>query len=577
MSNNVSIDFGPVFRAIDSVRSDVVAVKHSVDIVQSDVHSTRSMLDDLRLRFEEFVVNAERTANVQRSETKLSGLKDDLEREFGHWQVVRRTTIGVLQAFDVGNVSNRTVGQISEELMISTPRYWLAPALVALASWSKDEEDLAQVSIEEAYQRDPKKTALFFALVLRRQGRDEMATRWLRHYFAGVDPAAISREFTVVFEAAAQGAFGAGGSHLAAEKLRDWVADLRSDDTVVEAQITRWEEFLAVQSLVIHPDDFPTLQQVSPEWPQLKWLIEHASALPEGVAHFEGVREKLFVGRGRAEDMLDDLLEQLVSDYDPEELPLRREIATHEAIIEEDGDKDRARQRAELAQEGLEETTDAVSLQTMLAMQPETLGASVKTQQIAIGASRGDIVRAVSRYTAHYRANVPPTVGIALSTEHSGFARAFGFPGWSTRTDVPEPDAVRSLTEVWNTAFQTYLDAQKVATGKFVLWGVIGGLAGLLFLFVFWPLGLLILLGTAAVIAFKYRAAKRIVDANIANLEGNRESAVQESILVLRKATAEFHDAGEYYSELDGKEDELIRIIETWPAGGTSSAKAVVA
>ena len=38
----------------------------------------------------------------------------------------------------MGNISNAVATNVAEELMIQTPRYWLAPALVALAAWSHD-------------------------------------------------------------------------------------------------------------------------------------------------------------------------------------------------------------------------------------------------------------------------------------------------------------------------------------------------------------------------------------------------------------------------------------------------------
>ena len=575
--SQVSIDLSPIKNAIDAVDNRVAQVSFEVGSIRQDVSNTQMTLEALRDRFEEYVGEAQRTASVQRSETKLSGLKDDLEREFGHWQVVRRTTIGVLQAFDVGNVTNRTVGQVSEELMIQTPRYWLAPALVGLAAWSKHDEEMARVSVEEAYGRDPKKTSLFFGLVLRRQGRDDMAVRWLRHYFTSVDPASITREFTVVFEAAAQGSFGVAGTALAEERLMEWVSTLRDDDGVVEKQIDRWVDFLAVQSLSIHPDDFPALQQHCTEWPALKWLIERASALPESITYFAEVKDKVHVGRVTLEDQLDDLLEQLVTDYDEEELPLRREIAHHEAVIEENGDLDRARERASLVQEALEETTDAVTLQTMLAMQPEQMGASVKTQQIAVGSSRSDIHQAVSRYAADYRSRVPMAVSFVLDHEHSGYARTFGFPGWDTNSSVAEDVAITSLTETWNRTFQTYLDAQQLKLAKFIVWGAIGAAVALLMLLIgFWIGALVLLAATGGFVWWKYSQAKKVSEANIANLEANRQAALDLSIQILRQVEAEYFDVAEYYAELDGAEGELLRLIDTWPLGGTVAAKGAV-
>ena len=161
------IDFSPVIRAIDQANDNIITVNKNISVLGNDldrvsdrvgliddkVDNTQSELAELRRQFEEYVKQAERTANVQRAETKVGTLKADLEREFGHYKVVRRSSIGLLQAFDVGNVSESTASQISEELMIQTPRYWLAPALVALAAWSRDDKDICEHSITETYNQ----------------------------------------------------------------------------------------------------------------------------------------------------------------------------------------------------------------------------------------------------------------------------------------------------------------------------------------------------------------------------------------------------------------------------------------
>src|SRR5205814_3416103 len=132
---------------------------------------------------------------------------------------VRRSAVGILQAFDVGLISEQTAQTVSEQLMIQAPRYWLAPVLVALAAWSRDEQSLGERAVETAFQRSPAKTSLFMALVLRRQGRYDSAGRWLRHYLAAQDPTALGRDFAVILESIAQGAFGPAGLQLIQEFL----------------------------------------------------------------------------------------------------------------------------------------------------------------------------------------------------------------------------------------------------------------------------------------------------------------------------------------------------------------------
>ena len=69
--------------------------------------------------------------------------------------------VGILQATDAALVRKVTISNVSEELMISTPDYWLAPVLVALAAWINNGlRDLAERAIRGAVKRDNEHTSL---------------------------------------------------------------------------------------------------------------------------------------------------------------------------------------------------------------------------------------------------------------------------------------------------------------------------------------------------------------------------------------------------------------------------------
>jgi hypothetical protein len=204
--NGLSRQVRDVGNLVIRVEQQLGNVNKQVSSVAAEQQETRTELGQLRADFLKFVLQAELTANAQRAETKKAGLLDQLDHEFGHHKVVRRTATGLLQAFDIGIVSLETARSVAEELMIQTPRYWLAPALVALAAWSADDRSLCDRAIEEAFRRSPSRTSMFFSLILRRQGRLPSATRWLRHYLDATDPMALGRDFAVILEAVAQGA-----------------------------------------------------------------------------------------------------------------------------------------------------------------------------------------------------------------------------------------------------------------------------------------------------------------------------------------------------------------------------------
>ena len=576
MSTQVSVDMRPITRAMSNLEStmqmgfsnvnaSVDLVRESVDIVHDEVSSTYLELQELRQRFEEYVEQAERAVNIQRAETKLSGLKADLDREFGHHNVVRRTSIGVLQAFDIGNVTNRTVGRISEELMIQTPRYWLAPALVALAAWSRDDEEMAKRSLDEAFKRDTRKTALFFSLVLRRQGRLNGSVRWLRQYMTGVDPMVLSREFVIVLECVNLGAFGIQGQELASEKIAEWNAQLSEDPAVVEKQTETWRDFMGTHRQELGYQEFPLLKKTCKQWGTIKDLLESASAIPVAADWFEDVKNRQDSRSQIAADVLDEILESLVTEFDSDELPLRREILYNESVIEENGALDRAQERASALQHTLDETLDLLSLETASAMEPDALGVGAGTQRAAIASGRNEALSGISRYTTAYRANVINEGTIELSGNHSKYAPMFNFPSWIVSTATPDSQAVESLRSTWDSAISAQREELTFKPTTLMIPGIIALVVAVI-AFIINPIaGLVALVGGGGIVGWMYYSKQTASQKALAQLEATKDAAVEESVQIYRAAIAEFTDAGQLYVQLDGQESDLLEILNTWP------------
>ena len=573
------IDVSPIMKAIEQVDDKVSIVgsglnrvSEKVDVVDTKVGGTQSELAELRRRFEDYVRQAERTANVQRAETKAGTLKADLEREFGHYQVVRRSSIGLLQAFDVGNVSESTAGQISEELMIQTPRYWLAPALVALAAWSRDDEDICKISITEAYNRSQAKTALFFALVLRREKREAESVRWLHHYLAACDPRALTREFAVILEAASQGQFGPQGTRLALTQLAQWTAELRGSQELVADQVEKWVEELTVSQKVLDPSEAPMLRRLASasDFARVKAQAEATTALKACAEKYEAIKDSEFTSSGVISTLLDDLLIQLVTEYDEEELPLNREVAYQDAIIETGGDLDRARTKADQMISVLDEHTDAVTLQTNAAIAPDSLGVSIRTQQVAIGVGKEDFRTAVRSYTKDYRLRHVDNVTLTLEPNHHQLASTYGFRGFATSTQTDEAVMAGQLRQAWDATFAAYIQSVTFKNQQMLM--PIGiAVVVTLVAFMINPLaGLLVAAVSGGLAYYVIYQAQKAARAKVDGANAVKQRAFEESFTMLQDARADFDELQWAYEEQDADEDELLRIIDVWPSGETS-------
>ncbi|MEV8017839.1 hypothetical protein AB0O76_16140 [Streptomyces sp. NPDC086554] len=551
----------------------VSSVSGQVATVENNQQQTRSELKQLRDEFLAFAKKAEFTANVQRAETRIGVIQDQVDHEFGHHKTVRRTAVGMLQAFDVGLVSEDNVRMVSDQLMIQTPRYWLAPALVALASWSADDRTLCERGVDEAFRRSPDRTSLFFALVLRRQGRKESAVRWLRHYLLAQDPAALGREFAVILESIAQGAFGLVGRELLNDTLAGWREHLADDADAQARQVTRWRDELDAQRQPSSKAEFPRLAAVSPQWPYLDSALSSSRAQQVVLDKYRAIMNREFEPSERVEDAVDDILDRLVSEYDNEELPLRRDLAFNHAVVGHDGDVVAARKASDADSASYEETLDYLTVQTTAALNPSAIGTSAATQRLAVAACNEWFFRAHTAFTRDYRKSVPQDVTAQFGTAHTVGAQTFQLPPWvgSFTRKLEENEA--SLRAHWDQhmapfiASLAYPMARKVAP-------LVAVLAGILLLVGAINIGFALVAAavTGAVWGlFLYngaQAAKRIQDSARLFLE----QAKTDSLHQLRGAAAELTDWYEKYRAADLVEAdcrELIGSLATATQGGS--------
>lgn len=568
-----SIDLTPVVRAVERAVSQVdyhvSQVEGQVGKVRDDLGVTTRELLELKQQFELWVGEARRTAAVQRAETTVGNLKAELDRQFGHYRIVRRSSVGTLEALDLGLVTNNAVQQVSEQLMIQTPKYWLAPALVALAAWSRDDQELANRAVDESYARDRSKCSLFFALVLQRQGRLDGATRWTRHYLRSLDPHNLPREFAVILEALARGGFGLQGRELIQTQLDDWLTMLRDDPQKVAEQVELWRRDLGNYAGSIPANQFTALRENCPTWGVVQQQIVAASALGNAASHYQAILDTKVEVSTDVLARMDDLLDILVREYDGEELPLRRQVSYQEAVIEYDGDLDRARAKAELDDQAMAESIDALLMQTYTAMMPELLGVSVQTQVVSIGALKAEFRQAVTSYTKTYRYKATNRAEIVLGPQHTNAAIQFGFPGWKTTTTTPQVDAEHSLERVWEETMDKLREQLTFKGSSMVLPVIIG----LIVAFISLSTVIIPLLAIGAV-AFYWWRKKTKADAEVAAVDAKQAQALAVSIDRYRTTMAEFTDALLTYEDADAKESDILALIDGWPSASLREAAA---
>lgn len=390
---------------VGAAHSEIHAVGRSVDDLRGDVET-------LTQDFHSYTEKQELTNRIQLAEIRLVKLRQEIEHRFGHYAEIRRMARGILEANDLAVVRQDTLRAAAEELMLRAPSYWLAPALVALAAWISDEEEVANRACAEALHRDDERTSLFFALVCRRFGRKETSLHWLQRYFAGLDGGALDRKAGIVIDAYVSGLLGRDADGLIRRRIDGWIDRFSRVYCFADAQEKRWYE--AMKAMCPAPPaegSFPYLRVHTDR--SVSGALEHTlscARLYEKLStNFQQIVAQTATPR-TLKQQLDSILERLAADFDAAEKPLHMESILEKLVIHEGGREDRARRILTEKVKAFDERRDFMQLLSDAAMHSQEMQASPALQKMALALGRDSILSAFRDIVAENRAAIPQTI-----------------------------------------------------------------------------------------------------------------------------------------------------------------------
>ena len=416
MSNQQVIsyaDLSIINSALRSISSNMDGVHSELGTVNFKQDQLESELEKLANAFADFVEADLKHKALALAETRQGNLKQDLQIKFGYYAEVRRMATGILQGVDKGVVGDDTLKFKTEEVMIKAPGYWLAPALVALAAWIRNDKNINEKAINEALKRDDYKTTLFFMLVMRRLTRNEASLKWLERYFMHQNPQDLDREFIIILEAVTTGVFPPAARQLMMSNVKGWLDQLTQGDTFINEQKSQWVKFFEAMG-PLSDGKYPLLEKFSPNWNALENSLKEAKTHDFLNSHFKSIISSSADFSKGVKVQLDEILSLLVTNFDDEELPLQEQVRLNQLIIQMDGDKNAAQAIMDAEKHIFDEKVDFLQLLTNASFNPELSGATKVTQALAVSISLPWIVEAHDTFTAQSRNKIPQTVDLAI-------------------------------------------------------------------------------------------------------------------------------------------------------------------
>lgn len=545
-------DLRKIENSLGAIHNDLEVLDSGVGTVNDNVKVVYDEVGKLARDFYAFVSAQVRANRLGQAETRLVKIRQELEKKYGHYDLVRRTTTGILQADDLGIVKKDTISSATEELMISTPGYWLAPCLVALAAWINDQPELADKALREGIKRNDEKTSLFFALVCRRADRKGSCLKWTQRYLANQDEENLDRKTIIILDAFASGLLGADSEGVVSRQMTQWLDHLSEKPGFVEQQTVQWSEAINLKRKSLEDTSYTYLQKYSKTWPVLEDIMEGANLHADILGYFTDIFDQE-ASTDSLKEQLDDILESLVTDFDDEELPLRKEEKFEQFVVDFEGDEDRARQNMTVEQTAFETHKDFTQLLTDAAMKPESSHASASTQKFAIALSREWITNAYNDVTAQNRMKIPNEIEINVDTFND-----------KTTDGQNEQELLGRFQALVDREKEAALAQMVLSTfDQYCLYG--GGVIAAI------GLGMMVagsmFLGLIAIIAgigliLNHFSKKKKIEAGRQNIETQFEQKRTNGMQIIRATLAEVVDFRAEFAAKDAQSQQVIDFLE---------------
>ena len=525
--------------AINNLNETINSFKTRVDVKVDDVNASTASIqattNQIYENIEKFKVEMLHGEEKQIAHENILRIDQIIKEQFSNHIAIRRTVMGVVRDFDINLVRNSTIQELSEELWITSSRYWLSYALIAITAWVNNYPEVAKNALAESERRDAIKTTLFFCLMNLRFGRMDAAKKWFFEYFKTLDPSMLQQETAILLQSFLNGIFGKDKEleHEVIGLIDEWISIINEDEKISNELIDAYEQYISnlnvpiqfnYQSILQFCANAAEVEQSYKDVTKFDILLDFVKSLDVEAEPQDSENYK---------SRIDAILMNLISNYDAEELELKRQQEYYQLVVENNGVVEQAEAQYQAAQE-LENSHFNIGKQMIKwAIYDENEQTDVQVRKFGFQNTNSWFKMAVTRFDAKLQDAYPSQYKLRIDT----------WEGISNGEDQSEQ--IQSLqTHLENNKFQNMFVNQTNILAA-ILFIVSVGLA-------FVTLYALIVTGLAAAFLV-YRVMTAIK---------TYPERVQADIDKLNACMGEITEFRRYFEEKYARKDELLSTVE---------------
>lgn len=413
----------------NQLESNVNTQAHKVNVALDKIDTTVNNVAEKIQALRKMIIEGE---EKQLAHENLLKLEKQINSLLDHYLQTRRSVLGFIKDFDINLVRQETAVTLSEELWMSASRYWLSYAFLAITAWTNNNREVCTTAVEEAMRIDPNKTSLFFCLLNLRIKRNALAREWLYEYFGAIDSMHPPRETALILRAYLYGVFGRDSQldGFIRTTVEHWMTELNTNSQISAQLVEGYNRYLANLPTVKTDFSSDVLNEHCETTAAMRDSLAAAGrykTMQQRIAKFNNVKENTCGGDFVRQ--VDALLEDLVNNYDEEELRLNNEKKLYQIIMDHEGDVEAAKKEYASYMEAHQEEPNIGQQMFRWAVYPEE-GIDLSIQKFALQKTKGWHMDAIKAYDHTVKSAAPGAFKLKIDL-------------WESTTDGKDRDAIK--------------------------------------------------------------------------------------------------------------------------------------
>ena len=374
-------------RNLNSVANELTGVITNVSTVNNQVTKVENQVNHLNNEVQNLVKEIRETTVITNARQAIMYNNDQIEKKYGYYDKVRRTTESLIDAIEHSNISVNALINLNQDLILNNPNYWLSNALASLSSWLLDDKINCEKELHNALKKDESKTSLFFCLVNDKLGRTQTSINWLNKYLSIQNPTRLDKDFITVLDLVATGKFGDETKRIVLNKINTWFNRLNSEKELQEQQINTWIEYIRDnQDTDIK---MPYLENSTPDIARLKNNLVITSS-------YYNILNKLntITNQDSSNKSKEDILSNLIYEYEGTENTYQKDNLYNTLLIQCNGNREQADKLFKKQESMFEDQVNLLDLLSNIIINKESFKVSNETQKIALCFVKEYIIKA---------------------------------------------------------------------------------------------------------------------------------------------------------------------------------------